>query len=215
MPKAQTALVLAVLLCAAAVSAFSFKQLSDSCSNFDNENACRGQQTDNDPSWANRAFQTPPRGDPLWRESYQDYNILVGYARTVYTSSGANVTVITRVNPAYSSLTLKYFFGDSSSDSNSFFASSSFKNLLTVRVEAYDGGEKKATLKIDDVDFTWNHPTVNQPSNFKSGQKGAIIEMFGWPYDDIAEECEMIGKAGYLGVKVFPPSEAILDFEHP
>ena len=39
--------------------------------------------------------------------------------------------------------------------------------------------------------------------------------MFGWPYDDIAEECEMIGKAGYLGVKVFPPQESILDFEHP
>jgi alpha-amylase len=55
------------------------------------------------------------------------------------------------------------------------------------------------------VDFVWNHPTVNQPSNFKNGQKGAIIEMFGWPYDDIAEECSMIGKAGYLGIKVFPP----------
>jgi len=25
----------------------------------------------------------------------------------------------------------------------------------------------------------------------------------------------MIGKAGYLGVKVFPPQESILDFEHP
>ena len=142
--RTRTGLLLAAILCAATVTAFSFKQLSDSCNNFDNENACRGQQTDNDPSWANRAFQTPPRGHPLWRENYQDYNILVGYARTVYTSSGANVTVITRLNPTYSSLTLKYFFGDSSSDSSSFFVSSSFKNLLTVRVEAYDGGEKKA-----------------------------------------------------------------------
>ena len=39
--------------------------------------------------------------------------------------------------------------------------------------------------------------------------------MFGWPYADIADECEMLGKAGYLGVKVFPPQESILDFEHP
>lgn len=39
--------------------------------------------------------------------------------------------------------------------------------------------------------------------------------MFGWPYDDIAEECVMLGKAGYLGVKVFPPQQAILDFERP
>jgi alpha-amylase len=87
--------------------------------------------------------------------------------------------------------------------------------LLKVKVEGYISGEKKATLVLDDLDFTWNHPKVNTPNNFKNGQKGAIIEMFGWPFDDIAEECEMIGKAGYLGVKVFPPQEAILDFEHP
>ena len=44
-----------------------YSKAQDNCNNFDNENACRGSQTDNDPSWANRAFQTPPRGDPLWR----------------------------------------------------------------------------------------------------------------------------------------------------
>jgi alpha-amylase len=126
--------LLTLLLCAATVSAFSFKHLSDSCNNFDNENSCRGQQTDNDASWASRAFQTPPRGDPLWRESYQDYNILVGYARTVYVSGGANVTIVTRLNPNYSSLTLKYFFADSSSDSSSFFVANSFRSLLAVRV---------------------------------------------------------------------------------
>jgi hypothetical protein len=136
--------LLLLLLLACAVSAFSFKQLTDSCNNFDNENGCRGQQTDNDATWSNRSFQTPPRGDPLWRDSYQDYNILVGYARTVYSSGGANVTVVTRLNPKYSSLTLKYFFGGFSSESSSTFIASSFKDLLTVRVEAYDEGEKKA-----------------------------------------------------------------------
>ena len=39
--------------------------------------------------------------------------------------------------------------------------------------------------------------------------------MFGWTYNDIAKECVHLGKAGYMGVKVFPPSESILDFEHP
>jgi len=39
--------------------------------------------------------------------------------------------------------------------------------------------------------------------------------MFGWTYDDVALECDMLGKAGYMGVKVYPPSESILDFEHP
>jgi hypothetical protein len=46
---------------------------------------------------------------------------------------------------------------------------------LKVRVEAYDNGVKKASLELDDVDFIWNHPSVNQPSSFKNGQKGAII----------------------------------------
>ena len=36
------------------------------CNNFDGENACRGNQTQNDDSWARRGFQTPPRGDKLW-----------------------------------------------------------------------------------------------------------------------------------------------------
>jgi alpha-amylase len=62
-------------------------------------------------------------------------------------------------------------------------------NLLKVRVEGWNGSDKKASLDLDALDFTWNHPVVNQPSNFKNGQKGSIIEMFGWPYDDIADEC--------------------------
>lgn len=76
---------------------------------------------------------------------------------------------------------------------------------MQIRVEAFENGVKIAELKLEKQDFIWNHPTINQPENFKKGQKGAIIEMFGWPYNDIAEECEMIGKAGYMGVKVFPP----------
>jgi len=57
---------------------------------------------------------------------------------------------------------------------------------LKVKVEGWDGDQKKATLDLDELDFTWNHPSVNQPSNFKNGQKGSIIEMFGWPYVEIA-----------------------------
>ena len=55
-------------------------------------------------------------------------------------------------------------------------------------------------------------PKINLPDNYENGQKGAIIEMFGWPYDQIEKECEFVGKAGYLGVKVFPPQEAILSY---
>lgn len=102
-----------VLLAIFLVVCASFK-LYEGCNNFDNENACRGNQTDNDASWANRSFQTPPRGDPLWREGYQDYNILVGYAQTTYKPgrTSATVKVMTRVNPKYQGVNLKYFFNE-------------------------------------------------------------------------------------------------------
>jgi len=40
---------------------------------------------------------------------------------------------------------------------------------------------------------------------YNGGQKGAIIEFFGWPYADIKNECESLGKMGWMGLKVFPP----------
>jgi len=40
---------------------------------------------------------------------------------------------------------------------------------------------------LEKLDFIWNHPEVSTPSNFKNGQKGAIVEMFGWPYEDIEQ----------------------------
>ncbi len=39
--------------------------------------------------------------------------------------------------------------------------------------------------------------------------------MFGWTYNDIAKECEMLGKAGYLGVTIYNPQEHLHDMEHP
>ena len=49
----------------------------------------------------------------------------------------------------------------------------------------------------------------------KGGQKGGIVEMFGWPYADVAQECEFLGKAGWMGVKVFPPQESVFSNEWP
>jgi alpha-amylase len=58
-------LLIVLLVCVAV--AFRVNEVRDSCINFDNDNACRGNQTDNDDSWQGRNFQTPPRGDALWR----------------------------------------------------------------------------------------------------------------------------------------------------
>ena len=34
--------------------------------------------------------------------------------------------------------------------------------------------------------------------------------MFGWPHKDVMEECALLGKAGYLGVKLFPIHEQLM-----
>lgn len=124
-----------------AVNGFRLSYPEDTCNNFDNENACKGQQTDNDDSWQGRNFQTPPRDDPLWREGYQDYSKLVGYARTTYSSDrrSANITVLTTLNPRdpdLSKVTLKYFYNDVEG-TNKYSVDSNFKNLLKVEVKGY------------------------------------------------------------------------------
>lgn len=43
----------------------------------------------------------------------------------------------------------------------------------------------------------------------QGGQKVAIAELFGWPYADIEKECVFLGKAGWGGVRIWPPSEAV------
>lgn len=43
----------------------------------------------------------------------------------------------------------------------------------------------------------------------QGGQKVAIAELFGWPYADIEKECVFLGKAGWGGVRIWPPSESV------
>lgn len=154
--------------------------IKDTCNNFDGEEGCRGNQTDNDDSWAGRNFQTPPRGDDLWREGYQDYSKLVGYARTIYSSdrTSATVTVLTTLNPKHensSKATLSYFYNGVEDSSNTKTVNAGSSDLLQITVKAKVGADLHATLVLDAIDFIWNHPTVNTPSNYKNGQKGAII----------------------------------------
>lgn len=123
-------------------------RVKDSCINFDGENGCKGNQTDNDPSWLNRSFQTPPRGSALWREKYQDYNILVGYASVQYDNGrrSATIKLLTRLNPKYSNAQLSFFFNDQEQSTNTYQVNSSFKSLLKMKVLAFSNGNKIATL---------------------------------------------------------------------
>jgi alpha-amylase len=118
--KITSSFFIVILILLTATETMILREYSDSCNNFDGENACRGNQTDNADDWKKRNFQTPPRGDPLWRPQYQDYDKLVGYARTQYNSAktSSNVTVYTQINEKHTGVSLIYSFNGVNQSSN-------------------------------------------------------------------------------------------------
>ena len=197
--------------------------ITEDCSNFNGEYPCKGDQREYDESWDERSFQTPPRGDKNYKESYQDMNLLVGYAQLKYSGDRQTCTInfITRVNPKLgkegTDYRILYTFDNTEQLSSSITLTANNNKYpdgmpLSARIIDMTGFEL-AKLELDDEYFLWDNPPVNQPGNYENGQKGAIVELFGWPYDDITEECEFLGTAGYMAVKVFPPNEHIHTYD--
>ena len=193
--------------------------LSEDCSNLNGEYGCQGDQKAYPDSWDERRWQTPPRNDEHWKESYQDMHDVVGYAQLKYSSDRRICTIkfIATVNPALGNYQVLYKFGDREQESNSFTVTpsqtESYKDGFPISCRVLVNGQEKAKLVLEDEYFLWDNPTVNQGSQYEGGQKGAIVELFGWPYNDIAEECDFLGTAGYMAVKVFPVGEHILTYD--
>ena len=193
--------------------------LSEDCSNLNGEYGCQGDQKAYPDSWDERRWQTPPRNDEHWKESYQDMHDVVGYAQLKYSSDRRICTIkfIATVNPALGNYQILYKFGDREQESNSFTVTPSqtqnYKDGFPISCRVLVNGQEKAKLVLEDEYFLWDNPTVNQGSQYEHGQKGAIVELFGWPYNDIAEECDFLGTAGYMAVKVFPVGEHILTYD--
>ena len=193
--------------------------LSEDCSNLNGEYGCQGDQKAYPDSWDERRWQTPPRNDEHWKESYQDMHDVVGYAQLKYSSDRRICTIkfIATVNPALGNYQILYKFGDREQESNSFTVTPSqtqnYKDGFPISCRVLVNGQEKAKLVLEDEYFLWDNPTVNQGSQYERGQKGAIVELFGWPYNDIAEECDFLGTAGYMAVKVFPVGEHILTYD--
>ena len=195
--------------------------ISEDCSNLNGEYGCTGENPYNYPgSWDERSFQTPPRDDTFghYRKTYQDMNLLVGYAQLKYTQDKNTCTInfITRVNPKLGTKDIDYkilyTFDQTEQESNTItlHSDNKYPDGMHISARIIDmTGFELATLELEDEYFMWDNPQVNQGWQYENGQKGAIVEFFGWPYDDITEECEFLGTAGYMAVKVFPPNEHI------
>ena len=146
---------------------------------------------------------------------------LVGYAQLKYNEDKTICTLkfITKVNPILgvegTDYQIKYNFGEIEQDNNSIEFNSrehSFPKGLSVsaRIINKKTGDEMVKLELEKEYLIWDNPKIELPDEYENGQRGSIVELFGWPYPDIGEECEFIGNAGYLGVKIFSVTEQLL-----
>jgi alpha-amylase len=217
--KITIAVVVAVLVALVAGMVIAFPQDSnlttqpkrfDSCSILEGV-SCKGSSGDMDEKFKDNLWNTPPRSDSKWIPGFQDMNVLTGYPQLKYTSGLKSCTVSIYTKTA-KDLDLTYYFDDVAQKSNTKTFDSSYSKILKVKVVAASG-EK---LELDDIDFAWNVAGIKETEFNKltrNGQKGAIVEMFGWPDDDVAQECKHIAEAGYMGVKLFPHQEQVMSYQ--
>jgi alpha-amylase len=145
-----------------------------------------------------------------WKTSYEGLGRVMCYNNVVYAGDRKSATVTATCRKHSSIAKMEYNWNNSGYNSQSTFkATTALKDTLTLSVRATDAGGKQYEITVAPSNFVWQNPAVNQPGNYKNGQKGAIVELFGWPYADIKEECQFLANAGYMGVKVFPPQESV------
>ena len=188
--------------------------------------SCEKLETEHDipEEYDKLAFQTPPRNDALghYVSTYQDMRYLVGWAEYNYNEAKTRCTIKfhTKVNPDLGTkgeqYEIYYTFGDfEEQESNEITLNSrddSYPNGLSAscRIINLNSGNEVVSLKLQDIYLIWDNVEVQTPEVYKDGQRGSIVELFGWSMEDVGEECEFLGIAGYLGVKIFSPQETIL-----
>ncbi|KAI8899927.1 glycoside hydrolase superfamily [Globomyces pollinis-pini] len=174
------------------------------CKNWNGFDDCVGDSNSYDASTESRRWQTPPRSSADHISTYQDYSVFTGYTDVVYSGDRKSATLTFKPTTKVPNVPVQCNFGGNGfTDNLSYTAQSSFSGALTISCRIRD---TDSTITLDDFYFYWDKPAINLP-NTKNGQKGAIVELFGWPYNDIAKECVFLGKAGYMGVRVSAPNE--------
>ena len=200
--------------------------LNEDCSVFDDEYLCEGEEISYDEKYDENAFQTPPRNDIYgrYRTTYQDMHYLVGYTQLNYSldQKSCTVKILTKVNKKLGKEGIDYYFvykfGENKSreDSITLYAEKdSYPKGMSISAIIIDIKTQNEIVRLDleEEYFIWDNPEVSQSEEYENGLRGSIVELFGWPYEDIAEECEFLGNAGYMGVKVYSPNEHILTYD--
>jgi len=174
-----------------------------------NVNQCDGDVVETDAKFEKNRWYTPTRGSSGWQPSFQDFSELTFVPDLQYTADRTGVTVTLQAVQREKRTLFYEFAGKSQYTSSSKFTKS---DQSPVRVAVSD--DAKNRVELDPVDFLWNAPPIgSKPGDYRNGQKGAIVEFFGWQHTDIEKECAFLAKAGYLGAKVFPAQEQLMSYE--
>jgi alpha-amylase len=153
-----------------------------------------------------RRWQTPPEGGTAYDPGFGTYGDLVGYADIQYNSARTAAAVVVNAASRTGDALAYSFNGGSATTSNVLQINTSLSSSLSISISTSSG----KTLDLDPINFIWQiAPLTAAQSTFQTGQKGGIVELFGWPWVDIGKECAFLGKAGYMGVKIWPPNEHV------
>ncbi|CAF1515046.1 unnamed protein product, partial [Rotaria sordida] len=216
----------------------TYQTCSQDCSNelsecgiFKEESCVDDSQFHATPGVEEKRWQTPKPNMNGYQSSFQDYHTLVGYADIIYILRierlslylsmlfdhystdtdrlAADVCLQTKYRQS-NSITLTYFFDGIAQATKYKRYTSAYTGILSAVITRSD----RSTLELPELDFIWNAKLIfNRSGDYRNGQKGAIAEMFGWPHKDVKEKCEFLGKAGYLGVKLFPVHEQLMSIQ--
>ncbi|CAF3961044.1 unnamed protein product, partial [Rotaria sordida] len=175
-----------------------------------NESCVDDSQFHATPGVEEKRWQTPKPNMNGYQSSFQDYHTLVGYADIIYIDTdrlAADVCLQTKHRQS-NSIILTYFFDGVAQAKKYKHYTSAYTGILSAVIT----GSDRSTLELPEIDFIWNAKLIfNRSGDYRNGQKEAIAEMFGWPHKDVKEKCEFLGKAGYLGVKLFPVHEQLIE----
>ena len=136
---------------------------------------------------------------------------MVGAAIVTYAQGLQSASVLVRAlhRDAAAKISFSYCFASTctnSTSSFSFYGSGNATTSLVITLTASD----LSTITLEPVDFAWNTvPIKERTGDYRAGQKGAIVEFFGWPHTAVEEECSFLASAGYLGAKLFPVQEQV------
>lgn len=189
---------------------------NEDCDYFYNLGCTSGDVTNNPADWASRTFQTPLPGSDDWEPRHQGYGRIQCFNKIVYNSdrSAADVEAVCRQHDSIEKVEYNWA-GAGFVENSTFSLDSSFEDALSLTVKATDGSGSEFEITLQSPNFIWQNPAIETPDVYEGGQKGGIVELFGWPHADVEAECEYLGQMGWMGVKIYPAQEAVITDEWP